>query len=364
MTADGPQVPGGWHPLPLPTPRPINTVNHPGGNNIPNATLIGQTRCKELKAAFLRTNDDTITHPTPFIDELPINSRIARLRRHPDLCPNLFVYGDLNGQGVLWQPIHNEPPLMPRCTSATVNNSQATAATAREQAMALDCLANWYINHITRMPNVMTCSKSLEDEILIQLIEPLNHHLASRYANKNTIVDVPANNTDTPRYPLWIRSPPRRAAHHGGYPDFLLVTHPTAPAGQSHKAIIHVKTWWSYPNATFRSIFHAHTAYATTGAFNWVGNAVQHQLIKQLWGSLVSQRCQWGMCTNGKLLFVFRRVGNANPDLYVSQMMTFEDHRVQSLMAGLSFAAIDENNNTINRLSRYLWPAHRVNNNW
>ncbi|KAF8506298.1 hypothetical protein BU17DRAFT_71336 [Hysterangium stoloniferum] len=404
MPGDGPHVPG-WHPLPLPTPHTINAVNHPGGNNLPNATLIGQTRCNELKAALIRTRDDSITHPAPFIDTLPANLRITRLWRHPDICPNLARYGDLDGQGVEWQPSHiatvnnsqanaatardqalaldrlanwyinhitRSPdvmtsakslqdeiliqlvePLNHHLASRYANTNQiANAATARDQALALDRLANWYINHITRSPDVMTSAKSLQDEILIQLVEPLNHHLASRYANTNQIVGHPANDADTTRYPLWIRPPPHRAAHHGGYPDFSLVAHPTAPAHQSHKAIIHVKTWWSYRNDLFRDIFEEETANAATGVYHWPGNDSHHKLIKQLWGSLVSQRCNWGMCMNGKLLFVFRRVGIVNPQF------------VQQLMAGLSFAAIDENNHTIARLSRYLWPAHRVDNNW
>ncbi|KAF8520618.1 hypothetical protein BU17DRAFT_65310 [Hysterangium stoloniferum] len=182
----------------------------------------------------------------------------------------------------------------------------------------------------------MTSERSLENEGFIQLIEPLNHHLASRYANTNIIAGVPDNDADTTRYPLWIRPPPRRAAKQGGYPTFLLVSHPTPPAHESHKALIHVKTWWSYPDNVIRCIF-------IMGVFGVPTLSVEYVHERETAFRVSKSRKRELLCVGND---VVSRSPPAELDDWVG------------------FAAIDENNNTIVRLSRYHWPGHRVDNNW
>ncbi|KAF8522508.1 hypothetical protein JB92DRAFT_3094222 [Gautieria morchelliformis] len=182
----------------------------------------------------------------------------------------------------------------------------------------------------------MTSEPSVQDEVHVQIIEPLNMLLATRYANT-------AGPPQTQFYPQWGRSCPKAHRNPGdqtnaGFPDFLLYR---SSGQRQNVAIMEVKTWWAYSDDAFTGIFSTVAAHRGSGVFDWTGTEPPPRLLRQVWGELHFFQANWGACTNGRKIVIFVRTGRN--ELTLREIHDFDgDASVHRALIGMCFAAIDE----------------------
>ncbi|GJJ09992.1 hypothetical protein Clacol_004218 [Clathrus columnatus] len=199
------------------------------------------------------------------------------------------------------------PPGLPPLNTWT-SDRRIPVPTAEEQAMGVKALAGWYLWHFNRpatMPS-MTSEPSVQREVAIQMTEPLNALLKTRYT------------------PL---KPPR-----GNLTEYSGI--PQTKVG----------------------------AVADNGKFLWSSTEVSAKLIRQLWGQLHFFGCRLGFVTNGSMVML---VARTNPNtLILSVPKKWTDNTVLTALAGLSFAGVDmaylNEEGSSQLLNTYLCPeAHR-----
>ncbi|OBZ65970.1 hypothetical protein A0H81_14206 [Grifola frondosa] len=209
---------------------------------------------------------------------------------------------------------------------------------------------------------VATCEQSVQDDAVLEVIEPLNHLLTTRYNNSISTPITPGhpkvgwtwvNPTGHPILgdvplaafqPHWGRG---CIAHRpdvnisdsskAGLHDFVLLAGPDC---NQNLAIAEVKTFWAYSDMDFLNIFSG-VACTNQGFFNgW--NVVGNQtitLLKQIWGELHFYCASWGFATNGRKFVIFAKSGRNT--LVFSDIKDWIDPQLHQAMAGMQFAAMD-----------------------
>ncbi|KAF8482312.1 hypothetical protein JB92DRAFT_3035463 [Gautieria morchelliformis] len=314
---DAPLIQQQWHQFPFPAP--LDFPAPLGGRQLSLA-------CKRLEPAVIRT-EGGVTKTAGQVENMPFGERLWYVRRCRSLWQNLVVYSLPNGPGVR-TPGDAPPQPLTIHTGRGIGNS-APFPSGRQQAAVLDSLFAWFVAHNRRKPVAMTSEPSVQDEVHVQIIEPLNMLLATRYLNT-------AGQPPQTQFILTHRNPGQQT--NAGFPDFLLYQ---SPRQWEHAAIIEVKTWWAYPDNVFTGIFSTAGAQTGSGVFNWAAPLQPGTLLKQLWGELHFFRANWGACTNGRKIVIFVR--SAKNELTLSEIHNFDgDASVHRALVGMCFAAIDE----------------------
>ncbi|OBZ65973.1 hypothetical protein A0H81_14202 [Grifola frondosa] len=215
---------------------------------------------------------------------------------------------------------------------------------ARQLGYGVRKLWYWFLRQCDSICTLATCELSFQDDVYMQVIEPSNHLLTTRY--NNSIVTpiapghprvgwasvnasaqlIPTQGPEGPAFlPHWGRgcsahrpdvniSNPKKAGLH----DFVLLAGPDC---DHNLAIAEVKTYWSYSDNDFMNIL-SPLVCTPQGVFTWHAiPTTTHALIKQIWGELLFYNASWGFATNGR--------------------KNWNDPQLHEAMAGMQFAAVD-----------------------
>ncbi|KAF8530412.1 hypothetical protein BU17DRAFT_60143 [Hysterangium stoloniferum] len=323
----------------------------PGSGRVPAAL-----QCRELYAAPLRTGPTSHTATVQAVSKLVKEKRLRFIKRAGSLVAHLIEYSKPNGD-VPWMGDPQQRPRAPSPLNTWRMFRSGQILKASQQVIAINRLSSWFEGHHQRLPPEMTSEPSVQDEVYIQLLNPLSMLLSTRYINNNS--------NERTFYPQWGRTCAARANNSTAPPDYILIGTPQAG---SQCVVFEVKTWWSYD---FLDLFSEDTAEPNenpfsknAGAFNWSARTETCKLLKQLWGQLHFNGCRWGACTNGKLIFVFHKPNDNT--LCISPPIGWTDARVHQVLLGLCFAALDERMYNINKeeMSSFFVHSRSLDTDW
>ncbi|CAL1713765.1 unnamed protein product [Somion occarium] len=369
------------HPPPSPTGSYLSVM--PPGHILPS-----ELRLHCLVRAPRATGTNSFTQTAQYVRNLPEAYRLRRVLRSYSLWDNCKAYADHLDQGL---------------TTWSTRDEQAHDLPSRDQqTRAVHRLNSWFITHSQGHTISVNCEAAIQDEVVKQLLDPLNMLLETRYDNSvfeppfdETEEDVPERPNDSDQesdaegeqpkkdpkvpptgwldddcnpisapgdvcMPHWTRA---ISALHGdrkagrskaGFPDFILLC---GPQHLHHGAFAEIKTFWTYSDPFLEGVFSTPTI-TDHGVFDWDGVSAEESLIRQVWGEMYAFRSDYAFFTNGSKVILFIRVGQTS--LCVSEIKRWDDPDVIHALIGLSFISIDYKSpatNSENVESRYFIAA-------
>ncbi|KAJ3904322.1 hypothetical protein F5879DRAFT_989285 [Lentinula edodes] len=230
----------------------------------------------------------------------PMPNLGPHLQPHPQELPTWPSQHDIQTQ---------VDPNLPPVDSAWTLRPGDSLPSLRTQLKHAAFLRAWFEAHLQKPSVIMVSSEpAVQDQFFSQFLEPINAILKTRF-------DITQN------YPLWGRAVQkyhrnvanlrtlngglRNEESSAGMPDFINLASETE---HNSRGVGEVKTFWSYPTATYNTIFLGNMVDDDGNFVSWtVGKGLVPKMIKQIWGEVVMFNSRFGFWTNGHIVFLFVR---------------------------------------------------------
>ncbi|KAK7692414.1 hypothetical protein QCA50_004039 [Cerrena zonata] len=335
-----------------------------------------ELRCKPMHRALISTQDDQTTQSAYRVRNLNPQKLLVNIRRCKTLWSNLKEYAcDGMDLGPNADPRLFREDADQRFYSTWNANGTLPIAPEEQQLDAIFGLSAWFNMVADRKEAVVNCEEAVQDEVMIQILQPTNLLAQTRYPNSvgcpldskecettrpkeppstkckkksadKTSGDIPT----TALMPLWSRSTYAqhvdarikkiRKAKGGlaGFPDFLWTG---SLRGGDYGGIGEGKPYWGVTDEALRALFTTEYIRGPDGKIAWLDNSIIGTVVRQIWTELEWFASRWGFLTNGSTIIIFAKPHYDSQELIFSEFQDWDQDDVHLAMAGLTFATQD-----------------------